>query len=40
MFDASLSDAERTKLKASLLAYCKMDTQGLVELAKKLRGLG
>jgi predicted RecB family nuclease len=39
MFDESLSDAERTKLKASLLAYCKMDTQGLVELAKKLRAL-
>ena len=39
MFDESLSEGERAKRKASLLAYCKMDTQGLAELTKRLREL-
>jgi len=39
MFDERLSDAERAKLRASLLAYCAMDTQRLVDFAKRLRAL-
>jgi predicted RecB family nuclease len=39
MFDQSLSDSERNERKVALLAYCKMDTQGLLELARKLRAL-
>jgi len=39
MLDESLSDAQRSQLRASLLAYCAMDTRGLVELVKKLGAL-
>ncbi|GMV15990.1 MAG: hypothetical protein AMXMBFR56_42140 [Polyangiaceae bacterium] len=36
---ADLSQAERLKLRSALLAYCELDTWGLVKIVERLRGL-
>lgn len=39
MFDTELGEDERERIRSSLLEYCGMDTQALVELVERLRSL-
>jgi len=34
-----ISDAEKARLRAALLAYCERDTLAMVRLVERLRGL-